>query len=101
MQDVRWRHVADAASQPPDAVERDGIEEASNAPAQETIALDLSRNALCTRARAGKAPPEMMMAASEGMHHALMPKLAKRRFKEAQGPSKTPTANETAATYCK
>ena len=64
MQDVRWRHVADAASQPPDAVERDGIEETSNAPAQETIALDLSRNASCTRARAGKAPPEMTMAAS-------------------------------------
>ena len=32
-------------------------------------------NASCTRARAGKAPPEMTMAASKGMHHALMPKL--------------------------
>ena len=64
MQDVRWRQVADAASQTFGAVERDGLEEASNAPAQETIALDLSRNASCTRARAGKAPPEMTMAAS-------------------------------------
>ena len=64
MQDLSWQPVADAAHQSRDAVERGGIEETRITSAQETIAPDLSWNASCTGARAGKAPPEMTMAAS-------------------------------------
>ena len=94
MQDLSWKPVADAAHQSRDAVERGGIEETRITPAQETIALDLSRNASRTGAKAGKAPPEMTMAA--GVTEPLDPCAGEKRL-EIQN-EVPPSWNQAAAT---